>query len=152
MLKKTLTYTDYDGKQRTEDHYFNLGKVEAMELAMDMPDDVNDAIDGDAKDNIDEAAKRLVEKLGGKGILNYMKDLIAKSYGVKSEDGRRFIKNPELFEEFQQTPAYDALIIDLMTDETQAAAFVNGVLPPDLAATVAAIEAKKNAGNAQVTN
>lgn len=147
MLKKTITYTDFNGTERTEDHYFNLGKVEAMELSMDMPDGVSEAIGADLDDNNEAAAKRLVEKLGGKGILEYIKDLIRKSYGRKSEDGRRFIKKEEYTQEFFETPAYDALIIDLMTNDLAAANFVKGILPTDLAETVAAIEAKRASEN-----
>ena len=147
MLKKTITYTDFNGTERTEDHYFNLGKVEAMELSMDMPDGVSEAIGADLDDNNEAAAKRLVEKLGGKCILEYIKDLIRKSYGRKSEDGRRFIKKEEYTQEFFETPAYDALIIDLMTNDLAAANFVKGILPNDLAETVAAIEAKRASEN-----
>ena len=150
MLKKEITYTDFNGKERTESHYFNLGKVEAMELSMDMPNGVAEAIEGDLEDN-ETTAKRLVEKLGGKGILEYIKDLIRKSYGRKSEDGRRFIKDEAYTQEFFETPAYDALIIDLMTDDLAAANFVKGILPADLAETVAKIEAKR-ASEAKATN
>ena len=32
MLKKTITYTDYNGVRRTEDFWFNLSKAEIMEM------------------------------------------------------------------------------------------------------------------------
>ena len=150
MLKKTITYTDFNGTERTEDFYFNLLKNEALDIAFDLPDDVTASIDGDLDDVTEKAASRLVDKLGNKGIKGFIENLIRKSYGVKSEDGRRFIKKDELTEEFMQTPAYDAFIMELMTDDVAAANFVTGVLPADLADNASKIMAKNASANANV--
>ena len=142
MLKKTITYTDFNGNERTEDHYFNLLKTEPLKIAMDLPDGVTDAIDKDLEDNTEESAKRLVEKLGNKGVMEFIEDLIRRSYGKKSEDGRSFIKKPELTEEFMQSPAYDEFYMEMMTNDVAAANFVTGVLPKDLADDASRIMAK----------
>ena len=65
--------------------------------------------------------------------MRIFKDLVLKSYGVKSDDGRRFIKNEKLREEFEQTEAYSILYMELSTDADAAAAFVNGIIPADVA-------------------
>ena len=92
MLKKTVNYEDFDGNKRTEDLYFNLTKLEATEFALDLPDEITDEVvkEGASAANM-EAATRIVQKLGGKGIIDYIRKLVLKSYGIKSEDGKRFI-------------------------------------------------------------
>lgn len=125
MLKETVTYTDYDGKERTEDLYFNLEKHELIDLAFDLPDDiiVADEETGEIKEN------HMVEKLGDKGIYKFIKDIIKKAYGVKSDDGRRFIKSDELTLEFTQTPMYDSILTKLTSDNDAATKFITTVIP-----------------------
>ena len=129
MLKKVVNYEDFDGNQRTETHWFNLNRVELTEMAINLPDDVSDAI-GDDPSKVDEekAALRIVGCLGKQGVLDFIKELIKKSYGVKSEDGKRFNKSPELFQEFSETLAYESIMMEFMTDQKAAAEFVNGVI------------------------
>lgn len=138
MLKKTVTYVDFNEKNQVEDCYFNLTKTELMEMAMDLPEGVSESM-GDNPDKIDEdkAVGKLMETLGSKGILNFIKELVLKSYGVKSEDGRRFIKVDEngkpLSIEFAQTMAFEAIMDEFMSDDQAASNFVNGVIPAALA-------------------
>lgn len=129
MLKETVTYTDYDGKERTEDLYFNLEKHELIDLAFDLPDDiiVADEETGEIKEN------HMVEKLGDKGIYKFIKDVIKKAYGVKSDDGRRFIKSDELTLEFTQTPMYDSILTKLTSDNDAATKFITTVIPANAA-------------------
>lgn len=117
MLKKTITYTDYDGNNRTEDFYFNLSKAEATEMEMSTEGGLSTTL---RKIIADKDAKRIIESF---------KDLILKAYGEKSSDGKRFIKNDELREAFSQTEAYSELFMELATNAESAAAFVNGILP-----------------------
>lgn len=140
MLKKTVTYEDFDGNERTEDLYFNLTKTEATEFALELPDRVVEGID--QNDSNEQIANKFVEQIGGKGVFDFIKKLVLKSYGVKSLDGRRFIKKPELAEEFSQTLAYDNFIMELMSSETAAAEFVNAVIPASLAEKVNAIRSE----------
>lgn len=140
MLKKTVTYEDFDGNERTEDLYFNLTKTEATEFALELPDRVVEGID--QNDSNEQIANKFVEQIGGKGVFDFIKKLVLKSYGVKSLDGRRFIKNPELAEEFSQTLAYDNFIMELMSSETAAAEFVNAVIPASLAEKVNTIRSE----------
>ena len=134
MLKKTVNYEDFDGNQRTEDLYFNLTKLEATEFALDLPDEITDEVakEGASAANM-EAATRIVQKLGGKGIIDYIRKLVLKSYGVKSEDGKRFIKSEEISTEFSQTMAFDKLMMELLTDDNAASNFITAIIPSDLA-------------------
>lgn len=117
MLKKTITYTDYDGEERTEDFYFNLNKAELAEMEL----------------STQSGMKRLIERLqqerDNKKIVEIFKDIILRSYGEKSLDGKRFVKSKELSEAFAQTEAYSELFIELL-DAEKAAAFINGIMPP----------------------
>ena len=139
MLKETVTYTDYDGKERTEDLYFNLEKHELIELAFDLPDDiiVADEETGEIKEN------HMVEKLGDKGIYKFIKDVIKKAYGVKSADGRRFIKSDELTLEFTQTPMYDSILTKLTSDNDAATKFITTVIPANAAKDLPNLKVKE---------
>lgn len=121
MLKKTIKYTDYNGVERTEDFYFNLNKAEIMEMQLT-------TVGG-----LDTYLKKIISTQDVPTLMRIFKDLVLKSYGVKSDDGRRFIKNDQLREEFEQTEAYSILYMELSTDADAAAAFVNGIIPADVA-------------------
>ena len=117
MLKKTITYIDYNGKERTETHYFDLNEVEATEMELSVEGGMSKKLEAIAKSE-DKAA-----------MFKFFKELIAKSYGIKSEDGRRFIKSEQITEEFAQSRAYVKLIMELAQDGDKLAAFFNGVIP-----------------------
>ena len=117
MLKKNISYVDYDGVKREEVCYFNLNKAEIAEMEL--------VTEGGLKAYLE----KIVEERDAKKIVETFKELIIKSYGVKSEDGRRFIKTDKLREEFVQTEAYSELFVELATDADAAAAFVNGIIP-----------------------
>ena len=127
MFTKTITYTDYNGNNQTETCYFNLNRTELTDIALDLPDGIVTS----PSDNADEISINLVDKLGSKGIFNFIKDVVKKSYGIKSEDGRRFIKSDQIALEFTQTPIYDAIITEFTTDDVAASNFINQVIPAD---------------------
>lgn len=134
MIKKTVTYEDFDGNQRTEDLYFNLTKFEATEFALDLPDEITSEVEKEGADAANmESVSRIVQKLGGKGIIDFIRKLVLKSYGIKSEDGRRFEKSEKISTEFSQTMAFDNLMMELLTDDDAASKFINGVIPSELA-------------------
>lgn len=129
MLKKIVNYTDFDNNQRSETLYFNMTQTELVEFAMDLPDGVTSTVAENGEMDEQQAAMAMIEKLGGKGVMGFIKNLLLKSYGVKSEDGRRFIKSAALSEEFSQTLAFDAIFMELMGNDKAASDFVNGVIP-----------------------
>lgn len=120
MLKKTFTYTDYNGVERTEDHYFNLTKAEVMEMEMS------------TTGGLAEMIQRIIAAQDAPAIIKIFKDLIRKAYGVKSADGKRFVKNEEVWAEFEQTEAYSQLFMELATDADAASKFINAIVPTDL--------------------
>ena len=124
MLKKTITYTDYNGVERTEDFYFNLKKSEIMEMEM--------STDG----GLSEMIKKIVATKDIPSLMSIFKEFILKAYGEKSPDGKRFIKSKELSESFEQTEAYSELFMELATSDKAAAEFINGLIPPDVAAQI----------------
>lgn len=128
MIKKTITYTDYNGTERTESFYFNLSKAEVMEMEMS------------TAGGMAESIQKIIDAKDAPAIIRVFKDLVLKAYGVKSDDGRRFIKSKELSEEFAQTEAYSMIFMELATDADAAAKFVNGIVPADLAQKAAEIK------------
>ena len=133
MLKKTVNYTDFDGNERTETHYFNLTQTELIDMAMGLPGGVTESLGEDpSKLDPETAGIALMNKLGGQGIINFIKELVLKAYGEKSEDGRRFIKDEKITKEFSQTLAYDAIIMEFMTNDVAAADFINKIIPANV--------------------
>lgn len=120
MLKKTITYTDYNGVERTEDFYFYLSKADLMEMEMG------------TTGGFAEMIQKVVNAQDAPAIIKIFKDLILKAYGEKSADGKRFIKNDELRDAFSQTEAYSQLFMELAMDSDAAAKFVNGIMPADV--------------------
>ena len=117
MLKKTFTYENYNGVKVTEDKYFNLSESEIMEMEMSTNGGFASMING------------IVAAQDAPAIIKIFKELILKSYGEKSPDGKRFIKSEELSVAFSQTEAYNQLFMELATDAEAAAEFVNGIMP-----------------------
>ncbi len=117
MLKKTITYRDFNDNERTEDFYFNLTAAEITEMEMS------------TTGGLAEMIQQIVKAQDMPAILKVFKDLVLRSYGVKSADGRRFIKSEEISKEFAQTNAYSQLFMELAGDAEKASAFVNGIVP-----------------------
>ena len=124
MLKKTITYEDFNGVERKEAFYFNLSKAEIMEMQFG-------TVGG-----LDVMLKKIIDAKDVKSIMDTFKMLILKAYGIKSDDGRRFIKSEEISKEFEQTEAYSILYMELASDDNAAAEFVNGIIPKDVATEV----------------
>lgn len=121
MLKKPITYEDFNGEEVTEDFFFHLSKAELIKLEMSQEGGLSDWL------------AKVVAAEDGKSIIEEFEKIILSAYGKRSEDGRRFIKNEELREEFKSSEAYSVLFVELVTDVEAAAAFVNGVIPRNLA-------------------
>ena len=126
MLKKTITFTDYDGVSRTEDFYFNLNKAETIKWMTTT-----------GEYTLDKVLLRLAQERNGKKIMEIFEDLLHKSYGRKSLDGRKFEKSEEIWQDFYQTEAYSELFSELVTDAKKASAFINAIIPTVLAEEVA---------------
>lgn len=120
MLKKTMKFVDFNGTEREEDFHFHLTQAEITEMEL--------SVDGGFVQYVND----IVAEQSGPKMVQLFKDLILKSYGKISPDGRRFIKNDEVREEFSQTNAYSDLFMELATNSDAATTFVNGIIPKDL--------------------
>lgn len=118
MLKRTFTYKDYDGVERTEDCYFNLSKAEVSEMELTF------------EGGLAKYLNKIAEAKNGKAIMEKFKWLILKAYGEKSDDGRRFMKSEEISKAFEETEMYNILFMELITDAKKASDFVAAILPP----------------------
>lgn len=131
MLKKTITYTDFNGEERTEDFYFNLSKSELTELELGI------------KDGMSGLIKQIVATEDVSGIAQIFKRIITLSYGERSADGKHFYKtDPEgyaLSRNLLSSPVFDHIFMGLFTDALSVANFIKAVMPDDL---VAEIDAK----------
>jgi hypothetical protein len=127
VLKKTITYEDFNGDTVTEDHFFHLSKAELVELEMSH------------KGGLSESLGRIIEAEDNAALIKEFKNLILTSYGKRSDDGKRFIKTQELRDEFISTEAYSTLFMELVTDTDSAIGFVNGVIPQDLSEEAAKV-------------
>lgn len=120
MLKKTITYVDYNDQKRTEDYWFHLTKSELIEL------------DASNEGGLETTIRKIIKETDTKRIVELVKDLVLKSYGEKSADGKRFVKSKEAAEAFMQTEAYSQLFVDLISDADQMTAFFKGIIPQDV--------------------
>lgn len=130
MLKKTITYTDYNGVERTEDFYFNLTKTEIMEMEMG------------TTGGFSELLVRVVAAKDTPTLIKIWKEFILKAYGERSLDGRQFVKSEAISTAFSQTEAYSQLFMEMATNADAAAKFINGVVPADMAKQMPAIAAQ----------
>jgi len=127
MHKEVIIYNDLNGVQRTEDFYFDLSKPEIVKMQ------------ASAKGGYDVQLRSIAASLDGAKIMDFFENFISKSYGVKSEDGRRFMKSEEISRSFMETPAYEVLFEKLVTDDKYAADFVNAVMRSKGNATAPAV-------------
>lgn len=137
MYKTTVTYTDFEGLERTEDLYFNLTTTELVKLE-------NSMLGG-----LQKRIENMMQRHDVPTIMQTMEDVIRMSYGVKSPDGRKFIKNDEVYEDFLQSGAYDAFYMSVVTDAEKGSEFINGIIPADLREKVAQLEKDYNTANFQ---
>ena len=122
MLKRQITYTDFDDREVTEVFYFNISKPELIDMEVQHEGGYVASI------------QRIIDANDPKRLVEEFKALILQAYGEKSEDGKKFRKSDALREEFAHHAAYQELWMELATDEKAASEFVLGVLPSDLAA------------------
>jgi hypothetical protein len=130
MLKKPITFKNFDGVVMTENFYFNLTKTELTKMELGKS---KLSQDGTQSGGMREYLQSVVESGDGQTIVDAFEMFISASYGVKSADGVHHSKSPELLNEFMATAAYDALFMELVTDAEKGAEFINAIMPEDLA-------------------
>lgn len=134
MFVKKITYTDYNGETRTEPFYFNLNKGELIKVQLSK------------NGGYETYLNRLIATEDQSEMIEVFETFIKMAYGVKSDDGKRFIKNQEVLDAFIQSEAYSELITELLSSDKASAEFFNGILPADLIAELAK-EVKTKEGN-----
>lgn len=115
MLKKTVSYVDFRGNERTEDFYFHLSKAELIKY---------NYYDG----GLEKRIRDIVESENAYELMNIVEEIIKISYGERSEDGRRFMKSEELSKAFMETEAYSEIFYELVSDDEKMSAFINGLV------------------------
>ena len=119
MLKKTITYTDFNGEKREEDFYFHFSRAEILEKEL--------SVEG----GLGAMLRRIINAQDMPSLMKLFKELVLDAYGEKSPDGKRFIKSEELKTAFAQTEAYSILFTKLATDDEAAAEFFNALIPEE---------------------
>ena len=117
MLKKTVTYIDYNGVERTEAFYFHYNEAEILDMEMS------------TEGGFAERIQKIIDAKDQVSLMQVIKKFVIDAYGVKSEDGKRFIKNNTVRTEFLESPAYSQIWMELVMDDEVAADFVNNVIP-----------------------
>ena len=117
MLKKTMTYTDFNGEEKTEDFYFHLTEAEVANMEID------------SEGGMSNKLRRIINSKDTTKLKEYFQSIILKAYGEKTDDGKHFIKNDKVSEMFSYTQAYSDLWMELITDADAAAKFVEGIMP-----------------------
>lgn len=117
MIKKTITYEDFDGNSRTEDYYFNLTTAEIQKMQL--------SVNG----GLDKFLEKIIAEQDQTKIYSYVEEFVQKAYGEKSIDGKYFVKTNEALQRFMSTQAYSDLLVELSTNAKATADFINGVIP-----------------------
>lgn len=126
MIKQDITYTNFEGEQETETLYFHLNKVELMEMQVS------------EKRGLAQYITDIQKAENNKEIFRLFKEIVLRAYGERSEDGKKFIKNERLREEFEGCLAYEELMVKIVTETDFAVKFVNGIMPAGMADQIAA--------------
>lgn len=120
MLAKIIKWEDFHGNPREETFYFNLSKAEMIEWEL--------SLDG----GLAKYIEKIIAEQSGPELITLFQDIIGKTFGEKTPDGKRFVKNAQALQEFKETEAYSILFTELAYNAEQAAIFVNGVLPQNM--------------------
>lgn len=116
MLKKTISYTDFNGTPVTNDFYFNLNEAELVEIEAEFENGIQSVIETQNK----------------KDVIKFVKLLLTRSVGIKSEDGKRFVKPEGMAEDFYSSGAYPKLFVEVCKSEQAMTDFLKGVVPAEV--------------------
>ena len=117
MLKKKITYTDYNGLERTDNFYFNMTEREIVMLLARL-----------GVEDLKEYANKLAESGDLKSMFSFVDNIILSSVGAKSEDGKRFVKNQKIRDDFEQSEAYNVMFMDFLQNPSSASSFASAIV------------------------
>lgn len=118
MQKEKITYTDYNGNDRTEEFYFNLSESDLLKLMSD----------AEGEDLV-SMLQRISESGDARIVFDTFNKILSLAYGEKTQDGRRLVKGKDVWKAFTETPAYDVLLMRMLRDPAYSAKFVNSLIP-----------------------
>jgi hypothetical protein len=133
LLKKVITYTNpFTNQEVSEEHYFHISKADLIEMQMENLNEpeVTDPATGRMLEGFPAKLQRIINDKDGKEVLTVVKDMVRRSYGKKNGD--RFVRSPEIWEEFTSTEAWSQLYFELCTNAVAQADFMNGIFPSDM--------------------
>jgi len=134
LLKKTVKYKDFDGNEREEDLYFHLSKVDIIKLEVSH------------KGGLKASIEAIMAAEDGETIMKEMEGILKMSYGKKSPDGRKHVKNDEIWEDFVSSNAYEAFFMELVLNADLSAQFIQNVVPADLVEEAANLAKQESLG------
>lgn len=117
MLKKKITYTDYNGMERTDNFYFNMTEREIVMLLARL-----------GVDDLKEYTDKLAQSGDTKAMFSFVDDIILSSVGAKSEDGKRFVKSQKIRDDFEQSEAYNVMFMDFLQNPKSATSFASAIV------------------------
>lgn len=128
MICKTIKYVDYFGDDREVKAYFHLNASELTDFLFDI---------GGKTGNYEDAIRSIIESEDRQYVVNMIKQIILKSYGIRSDDGQEFLKEDPItcvqhYKKFMQSAAFEQLYTELYSDESVLSEFISGVLPADM--------------------
>jgi hypothetical protein len=122
LLKRAITYESFDGETVTEDFYFHISKADLTKL------ELSKFSDG----GLEASLRKMMNARDGASIMEELDKIIMLSVGVKSEDGRRFVKTEAIREDFKSSPAYEVIFMELVTNAEKAAEFIAACIPGNI--------------------
>ena len=120
MFIKTVKFEDLNGQEKKKECYFHFFESEIFEMELS------------EKGGFAETIYAMVRAEDTPTLTIILKDFILKAYGIKSPDGERFEKSPEISNAFSQTGAFSALYMELVTNDEAASEFINALITDDI--------------------
>lgn len=124
MLKKRITYTNFEDEEVTETFYFNLTKADLMEMEVSKRGGLNGYIE------------RIQETNDAGLVFEELKSLMSRSVGRLAPDGRGFSRSQQIRDEFMNSEAFSNFILEMLTDPQLAAEFIQGLIPKNIESEV----------------
>ena len=128
MLRKEVEYKDFDGNDRKDILWFHLNEVEITEM------------DLETSGGLVKYMESIIDTKDVDRLITIFKDLLIRSYGERSMDGKHFYKDDKIRNEFVSSAAYPVLYMEMVSDANKAVEFINGIVPSNIREQMAKIE------------
>lgn len=122
MYTKKVKYTNYNDEEVEGIFRFHLNKAEVIDWML-CPG---------GSTTLDKTLARIIENNSTSDLVSAFKDIVRRSYGEKTPDGR-FEKSDEIFNRFVSTEAYAIIFMEIFSDADKTIEFLKGIMPKDFA-------------------